>query len=65
MNKAENTKLSGVNQPTVDEIIEALAVQLDAPEPVVLSWLTAVFRDFDPRAAAERIAARNIYKETT
>jgi hypothetical protein len=53
-----NTSLSGMNQPTEDEIIMAVARQLDAPEAVALSWLTSFVRHFDPKAAAERMAAR-------
>lgn len=52
------TSLSGVNQPTEDQIINALAKQLQAPPAVVLSWLTTFARHFDPRAAAERLAQR-------
>jgi hypothetical protein len=54
-----NTSLSGMNQPSEDDIIAALARALDAPEPVVLSWLTSFARHFDAKGAAERMAARH------
>lgn len=53
-----NTSISGMNQPSEDDIIKALARALDAPEPVVLSWLTSFARNFNAKAAAERMAAR-------
>jgi hypothetical protein len=54
------TSISGVNQPTADDIIAAVAKALDAPPAVALSWLTTFARDFDPKAAAERLAAREV-----
>jgi hypothetical protein len=56
--KDGSTSISGVNQPTEDEIISAVARQLDAPEAVALSWLTTFARNFDSKAAAERLALR-------
>ncbi len=53
-----NTSISGTNQPSEDEVIAALAKGLDAPEAVVISWLTTIFRHFDPKKAADRLAAR-------
>lgn len=46
----------GIN-PTDDEIIHGLAAQFKCPAAVALSWLTQMFRHFDPKAAAERLAA--------
>jgi hypothetical protein len=50
--------VSGIDRPTDDEIIAAVAAALDAPEAVALVWLVSMFRSFDPKAAAERLAAR-------
>jgi hypothetical protein len=57
--KDGSTSISGVNQPTEDEIIVAVATHLEAPEAVALSWLTSFARNFDSKAAAERLARRH------
>jgi hypothetical protein len=45
-------------KPTHDQIIEALARFFDAPESAVISWLGDIVRNFDSRAANERLAKR-------
>lgn len=45
-------------KPTHDQIIEALARFFDAPESAVISWLGDIVRNFDARAANERLAKR-------
>lgn len=55
---AGRTSISGVNQPSQDEIIAAVGKSLDADAATVISWLTTFVRYFDPKAAAERLAAR-------
>lgn len=53
------TKLTDGVNPTEVEIIQGLARQFDCPEAVALSWLTQLFRHFDPKAAAEALAERS------
>jgi hypothetical protein len=45
-------------QPTTDEIIAAVSAQLQCPEAAAIAYLTQLQRDFDPKAAAERLAER-------
>lgn len=48
----------GDNRPTDDAIVLGIAEHFGCPEAVALSWVTSMFRHFDPRAAAERLATR-------
>lgn len=50
---------AGDNRPSDDEIIAGLAKAFDCPDTVALSWLTSMFRHFDPRAAQERMVERS------
>jgi hypothetical protein len=44
--------------PKEDEIIQALAKAFDAPEAAAITWLAALARHFDARAAQERLVER-------
>lgn len=48
----------GVN-PTPTEIIQAIATHFECPEAVALSWVTQMFRHFDPKLMTEALAARS------
>jgi hypothetical protein len=50
------TSISGVMQPSVDEVLDAMSKQFDSPKAVCLSWLTVIVKDFDPKAAANRLS---------
>lgn len=44
--------------PGEDDIIRALAAHYGCPEAVALGWLTSMMVHFNPRAASERLVAR-------
>ena len=47
--------------PSEDDIIQALSKAFDAPESAAIAWLSVIHIRFDPKAAAERLAARSEY----
>lgn len=50
----------GDNRPTDTAIIQGIAQHFGCPDAVALSWLTSMFRHFDPRAEAERLAGYDV-----
>lgn len=48
---------NGIN-PSEDDIIAALAAHYGCPEAVALGWLTSMMVHFNPKAASERLMAR-------
>lgn len=51
-------KLTDNVNPTDTQLVQAVAKQFDCPEAVALSWLTNMFRHFDPKRMTEELAAR-------
>ena len=54
----KSLQLDNGGVPSDDEIIAGLAAHFEAPEAAVIAWLARIKLQFDPKAAAERLAER-------